>query len=69
MKEREISDFIALFRYIGYLTGTPTSYFETPGKARKTMESLLLSEINPTPTSRVLVHNVIASLANEPPSM
>lgn len=67
LKQREIEDFIALFRYVGHVMGTPTEYFATPNKARKTMESLLLTEIKPTPTSRILARNVIESLADQPP--
>lgn len=68
MKQKEIVDYIALWRYIAYLTGTPTEPFETPEKARKIMEVLLLHEINPTETSKILANNVIKSLAAQPPS-
>ena len=67
LRDAEIQDFIALFRYIAYLMGTPTEHFATPTKARYMMESLLLSEIRPNDISRILVNNVIESLANQPP--
>ena len=67
MREQEIVDYIALFRYVGYLTGTPTDAFETPTKARVMMESLLMNEINPTETSRLLAQNIIKCLVAQPP--
>jgi len=57
-----------LFRYIGYLTGTPTGFFETPEKAKKVMESLLFNEIDPSETSKILANNIIKSLEAQPPS-
>ena len=67
MRQREVTDYVALWRYVAYLTGTPTEYFETPEKAKRIMEILLLHEIKPTKTSRVLANNIIKSLANQPP--
>lgn len=68
LTQREITDYVALWRYIAYLTGTPTEHFETPEKARRIMEVLLLHEIKPTETSKVLANNIIKSLAGQPPS-
>ncbi|MCJ1251119.1 hypothetical protein MMC30_008350 [Trapelia coarctata] len=67
LRKQEIVDYIALWRYIGYLTGTPTESFEMPEKAKKVMESLLMNEIDPTETSKILANNVIKSLAGQPP--
>ncbi|CAD6593736.1 MAG: hypothetical protein ASARMPREDX12_007493 [Alectoria sarmentosa] len=67
MTQGEIIDYIALWRYIAYLTGTPTEHFETPEKAKRVMEVLLLYEIKPTETSKVLANNIIKSLAGQPP--
>ena len=68
LRDQEIVDYIALFRYIGYLTGTPNHYFETPAKARAMMESLLMNEIDPTDTSKILANNIIKCLQGQPPS-
>lgn len=67
LTQREITDYVALWRYIAYLTGTPSEHFETPEKARRIMEVLLLHEIRPTETSKVLANNIIKSLAGQPP--
>lgn len=68
LREREIEDFIALWRLVAYYVGTPTEHFETPERARRIMESLLVSEINPTETSKVLANNIISSLQGQPPT-
>ena len=67
MTHREIIDCIALWRYIAYLTGTPTEYFETPEKAKQIMEVLFINEIRPTETSKILANNIIMSLVGQPP--
>lgn len=67
LRQKEIEDYIALWRYIGYIVGCPTQYFETPAKAKAMMESLLMNEIQPTETSKILANNIIKSLADQPP--
>ena len=67
IRPQEIEDYIALWRYIGYLIGCPTEHFETPAKAKAISEALLLYEIHPTDTSRILANNIIKSLEGQPP--
>ncbi|KAL9106476.1 MAG: hypothetical protein Q9227_008507 [Pyrenula ochraceoflavens] len=68
LRQREIEDYIALWRLVAWYTGTPTVFFESPRRARVTMESLLLYEINPTETSKVLAGNIIRCLESQPPA-
>ena len=68
LREQEIVDYIAVWRYIGYLLGCPTEYFETPAKAKAIMDSLLLNEVNPSETSKILANNIITSLECQPPT-
>ena len=63
MTRQERLDYIALFRYVAYLMGTPTEPFETPEVAKRYLEVLLLYEYRPTETSRALANNIIKSLA------
>ena len=123
--EREIEDYIALWRYIGYLLGYPSiaaveryeshvkeeeeknkrrrrqqsnynkekeggattpyndiypappsttntsvvdpDFFASVKRTKAIFESLLLYEVEPTPTSRLLARNILVSLANKPP--
>jgi hypothetical protein len=68
LRQQEIVDYIALWRYIGHVIGCPTEGFlDTPDHAKKTMEALLLHEIKPTPTSQIMANNIIKSLEGQPP--
>lgn len=44
------------------------SVFETPQRSRAFLESFLISEFNPGELSRVLASNIVASMADQPPS-
>jgi len=68
LRKQEIADYLALWRLVAHYVGTPTEYFETPEKAKHIMESLLVSEVDPTETSKVLANNIILSLQGQPPS-
>ncbi|TVY56927.1 hypothetical protein LCER1_G001974 [Lachnellula cervina] len=68
MREQEILDYLALWRLVAYYIGTPTEWFETPEKAKAVMESLLISEVNPSPTSKILANNIILSLQGQAPA-
>jgi hypothetical protein len=68
MKQQEILDYLALWRLVAHYIGTPTEYFETLERAKSTMESLLISEIRPSETSKVLANNIILSLQGQPPA-
>lgn len=67
LRQREIEDYIALWRYIGHVIGCPTDCFATPLQAKHNMESLLLYEIHPTATSKILANNIIKSLEGQAP--
>ena len=62
----EKADYIALFRYIAYVVGTPYEYFASSDRARATMESLLL-DLRISDTSRILGHNFMQCLIDLPP--
>ena len=68
LRQQEIEDYIALWRLIAHYTGTPTECFSTPARAKAIMESLLMHEINPTATSKVLAANIIHCLEAQPPA-
>ncbi|KAK2066106.1 tat pathway signal sequence [Colletotrichum caudatum] len=64
----EGADYLALWRWVAHVMGTPTGAFASPAAARAMMESLMASEIEPSDTSRVLANNVLSGLCNQPPS-
>lgn len=68
MRKQEMEDYVALWRLIAHYTGTPTEPFETLAKAKAIMESLLMNEIDPTETSKVLAANIIRCLEAQPPA-
>ncbi|RFU29389.1 hypothetical protein B7463_g6968, partial [Scytalidium lignicola] len=67
LRRQEIIDYIALWRLVAYYVGTPSESFETPEKAKAMMESILISEIKPTETSKILANNIILSLQGQAP--
>ncbi|KAL8824953.1 MAG: hypothetical protein Q9170_007989, partial [Blastenia crenularia] len=68
VRQKEVEDYISLFRYIAYLTGTPHEFFESPAKAKTIMETLLRDEIDPSPTSRILANNILNCLEGQSPT-
>ena len=69
LRAHEITDYVALWRYVGYVIGCPVSpYFATPTKAKAMMETLYYHEIRPSATGRILANNIIKSLHNQPPA-
>ncbi|KAK4162201.1 hypothetical protein QBC43DRAFT_321989 [Cladorrhinum sp. PSN259] len=65
IQERE--DWLSLWRYLAYLLGTTHDCLSSIDKARAMLESLVVSELNASDTSRRLAASMLASLANKPP--
>ncbi|KAF7563564.1 hypothetical protein G7046_g585 [Stylonectria norvegica] len=65
--EQDKAGYIALFRYVGYILGTPHEYFENTDQAKATMESMLVHELQVTPTSLIVGHNFVECLRDRPP--
>ncbi|GMF73877.1 unnamed protein product [Aspergillus oryzae] len=68
LRNQEIEDYIALWRLVAFYMGTPTDCFETTAQARAMMESLSVSEIDPTDTGRILAQNIILGLEYTAPT-
>lgn len=68
LREQEISDYLALWRYIAFVIGCPDQGFRSIAEARRFAQSLLMHEIHPSATGRVLAGNVIAALEGQPPA-
>lgn len=68
LTRQETIDYVALWRLIAHYLGTPTSFFADAASAKRIMESILLLEINPSPTGQVLAKNVILALENQSPT-
>ncbi|KAF2966513.1 hypothetical protein GQX73_g7050 [Xylaria multiplex] len=68
MREREISDYLALWRYVAYIMGVPHDWMATPESAKRMMESLVVSEIRPSTTSANLANNILTGLEGQAPT-
>ncbi|KAL5114105.1 hypothetical protein ACEQ8H_008037 [Pleosporales sp. CAS-2024a] len=68
LSSREMDDYLALWRYIAYLLGTPDECFTTRNKHRAAMETLFYTEVHPSEMSRTMANNIIYSLKEEPPT-
>src|SRR3569833_151237 len=68
LRRHEVRDYLALWRWVAHLLGTPTDAFSTPEKAKAMLESLVVSEIAPSANSRILANNLITSLQDQPPA-
>ncbi|KAJ5151741.1 hypothetical protein N7492_010036 [Penicillium capsulatum] len=66
VSQQETEDYVALFRYIAYLLGTPTTHFETIEKAKLLMESLYVHDLEVTETSLTVAYNFIQCVSNLP---
>lgn len=67
-RAQETTDYLALWRYVAYLMGTPHAWLTTPESALRMTESLLAAEIRPTAASARLAGNIVAGLRGTPPT-
>ncbi|KAL4904431.1 hypothetical protein BDW74DRAFT_168451 [Aspergillus multicolor] len=68
LREREIEDYIALWRLVAYYMGTPHEVFSDKPTAKAFMESMLKFEVDPKPIGQVLAKNIVIGLENTAPS-
>lgn len=68
-RQDEIEDYLALFRYLAHVIGTPTEYFSTPEQARAVMESCYFHELNMTETSKTVAYNFVRCIESLPPPL
>ena len=66
-KQQEIADYVALFRYLGYLLATPESYFDSPARAKAVMETMHYYELSLSPSSKIVGHNFVECLRDVRP--
>lgn len=69
LREQEIVDYTALWRYVAYLLGTPTEPWLVDHRRSKVFfESLIVAELRPSQMSRTLANNILTGLSNQPPT-
>ncbi|RFN51554.1 latex clearing protein [Fusarium flagelliforme] len=67
LSEQQTADYFALWRYVGYLLGTPTDWMTSPERAKVLWESIAVSEVAPSANSRILANNILTAEARVPP--
>jgi hypothetical protein len=67
LTDQQITDYLALWRWVGYLLGTPVDWMATPAQAKAMMESVMTSEVAPSANSRILANNILTAEARIPP--
>lgn len=69
LREQEMVDYHALWRWVAYLLGTPTEPWLADWRRSKVlMESLMAAELEPSDMSRTLANNTITALSRQPPT-
>ena len=68
LTEQEIDDYIALWRLVSHYMGSPTEPFSSKENTKTMMESIIMAEVNPTETGKVLAKNILLSMDNAPPT-
>lgn len=63
---QEAEDYMALFRYVAYVIGTPHEYFTSAANGKACMESIEMI-LRPSEKSKILGHNFIECLKDVPP--
>ncbi|KAK1984688.1 transcriptional regulator [Colletotrichum cereale] len=64
---QEIEDYVALWRYIGHVLGTPTEHFASAARAKILMDSMSFNERLVTDMSLVAGHNFVETVRDVPP--
>ncbi|KAF4979408.1 hypothetical protein FZEAL_4385 [Fusarium zealandicum] len=67
LSEQQTTDYLALWRWVGYLLGTPVDWMATPAQAKTMMESVMTSEMAPSANSRILANNILTAESGVPP--
>ena len=67
LTEEQTMDYLALWRWIGHIMGTPVDWMESPGLAKAMMESVMTSELGPSKNSKIIANNILTAQANVPP--
>jgi hypothetical protein len=69
LREGEITDYSALWRWVAYLLGTPTEpWLADHRRASIMLESLVEADIDPSDMSGVLANNILTGLSRQPPT-
>lgn len=66
LSRQQAADFISLWRWVGYVMGTPVDWMSSPEQAKVMMESAFLFELQPSPRSKMLADNIFTTILRFP---
>jgi hypothetical protein len=67
LSERQTADYLALWRWVGHVMGTPVDYMASPQTAKAMLESIMCSEFDPSINSQIIANNILSAEADMPP--
>lgn len=67
LEEQQIADCLALWRWVGHIMGTSVDWMSSPGRAKATMESIMVLELDPSRKSQIIANNILTSQVKVPP--
>ena len=67
LSDGDVDDYLALWRWVGYLLGTPTEWMKDRETAKAMMESVMTMEMQPSENSKILANNILTAMADVPP--
>jgi hypothetical protein len=67
LSERQAADYLALWRWVGHLMGTPVDFMASPRTAKAMLESIMCSEFDPSISSQIIANNILSAEADMPP--
>ncbi|KAH8901424.1 hypothetical protein GQ53DRAFT_632097 [Thozetella sp. PMI_491] len=62
VRHQEALDYLALWRWVTYVLGTPHYVLDSPERAFATMESIMYNANRPTKNSRALAYNLVRAM-------
>jgi hypothetical protein len=66
-RDREIEDFVALYRYLAHLLGLPSEHFASPDIAKQTMDTLDQEKKVQREASQQITHTFLDAFADQAP--
>ncbi|KAL6855323.1 hypothetical protein ACO1O0_006464 [Amphichorda felina] len=67
LTEQQATDYLALWRWVGYIMGTPVDWMASPAQAKVMMESVVMSEMEPSRCSQIIANNILTAETSSPP--
>ncbi|OAA36804.1 tat pathway signal sequence [Beauveria brongniartii RCEF 3172] len=67
LTEQQTADYLALWRWVGFIMGTPVDWMATPAAAKAMLETVMVCEFKPSENSKIIANNILTAQADSPP--